>query len=482
MGRTSKAVTGFLLVCAIAAVTVPAGIHLAPVFLPQEPGTVAVLPAAQTMPTSLSEISGVTALADNAPIPDTAQLASKLKKALTFDDDGTFGVYVTDAMSGKELFSQRGTTAATPASNLKLLTAAATLTTLGPDTRFSTRAVAGTTSNHIVLVAGGDSLLTAGKGAEDSVMAHAGLQDLAEQTAVSLTKAGITAPVTLSIDDTLFTGPTLSPAWADGDVDAGEIAPIYPMALYAGRRVPEVLTGPRPQDSAVAVTEAFAKALEEAGISTKGAITREKAPALGDDGGAGANANAGQPGTVLASVASATVAQQTQYMLRESDNYVAEVLGRMTAVKLGKEASNTGAVAAVRQVASDLGMPMDVIKTTDNCGLGVGNLISPKELVHMLSLMLEKPGSVLSQALPGLPIAGLTGSLSSRFGTPSVLSGAGLVHAKTGSLNLVTSLSGYVVNDHGRLLIFSILGNGFTDGAAAARPVLDAAAAVLADS
>ncbi|MGO2542621.1 MAG: D-alanyl-D-alanine carboxypeptidase/D-alanyl-D-alanine endopeptidase, partial [Specibacter sp.] len=283
-----------------------------------------------------------------------------------------------------------------------------------------------------------------------------------------------------------------------GDVDAGEIAPIYPMALYAGRFAPEVLTGPRPQDSAVAVAEAFAQALEDAGVATTGAITRGKAPAAGGDAAGGADASqtgaaqsgtaqsgsvqpgSVQPGAVLGSVESATVAEQTQYMLSESDNYVAEVLGRMVAVKMGKAASNSGAVAAVRQVAGELGMPMDSIATTDNSGLAAGNLISPQQLVKMLSLMLADPAADIGQALPGLPVAGLTGSLEHRFVTAPALDGAGLVRAKTGSLNLVTSLSGYVVNSEGRLLVFSILGNGLTGGAIAARPVLDAAAGVLA--
>ncbi|WP_449374134.1 D-alanyl-D-alanine carboxypeptidase/D-alanyl-D-alanine endopeptidase [Arthrobacter psychrolactophilus] len=250
------------------------------------------------------------------------------------------------------------------------------------------------------------------------------------------------------------------------------------MALNAGRVAPGVLTGARPQDSAVAVGEAFAAALESVGVTTSGAITRGTAPV------AEASATSGQvqPGTGLASVSSATVAEQTQYMLEESDNYVAEVLARMTAAKLGLDASNAGAVTAVRQVVTELGLPMDDIVTTDNCGLATGNLISPKRFVELLTLMLDDPSSDIGQALQGLPIAGLTGSLSGRFTSSSQLPGAGLVRAKTGSLNQVTSLSGYVVNSDGRLLVFSILGNGLTDGAAAARPVVDAAAAVLAQS
>lgn len=495
MRRTSKILTSGLLICALAAVTVPAGVHLAPAFLPQSPAAVAVVPAAQQMPTELAEISSVKPLVDTAPLPDPAKLAAGLQKALAYDGEGTFGVHVADAATGQELFSQNGTTALTPASNLKLLTAAAALHTLGADSRFPTRVVAGAAANEVVVVAGGDAMLGEGAGKAEQAMGHAGLADLAREAAGRLTAADVAGPVTVTIDDSLFTGPALNPSWADGDVEMGEIAPIYPMALHAGRLMPEVLSGPRPQDSAVAVAEAFARALETAGVATFGPITRGAAPALVDGVAGGDPADGGDPGadaaapsralpagTMLGEVLSATVAEQTQYMLAESDNYVAEVLARMAAAKLGREASNTGSVAAVRQVAAGLGLPMDGITTTDNCGLAVGNLISPAKLAQLVGIMVSAPASDMGHSLPGLPIAGLSGSLAERFDKAPQLAGAGLVRAKTGSLNSVSSLSGYVINSQGRLLVFSIIGNGLTDGGAAARPVVDAAAAVLAQS
>lgn len=465
MGRTSKAVTSGLLICALAAVSVPAGLYLAPAFLPQDPAAVAVVPAAQLAPTTISAVSGVNPLSEQGPLPDAAQLSKELKKALAYDGEGTFSMYVTDVSSGTELFSQDGKVARIPASNLKLLTAAAALKTLGPDTRLRTEVRAGDSPQEIVLRGGGDSMLAAGDSDPASVMGYAGLATLAKQTAAALTKAKVKGPITLSVDDTLFTGPALNPKWAKGDVDAGEIAPIFPLALNAGRFEPGVLSGPRPQDSAVVAAQAFAEALAEAGVTTTATISR-----------------ASGTGATLASVDSATIAQQTQYMLDESDNYVAEVMGRMVAVTLDREASNTSAVAAVRHVVEELGLPLDGVVTTDNSGLAEGNLISAERLVKMVTLLLADPSSNIGAALPGLPIAGLSGSLAQRFTAEPQLSGAGVVRAKTGSLNEVTALSGYVINSHGRLLAFSILGNDLTGGAAAARPVLDGAAAVLAQS
>lgn len=474
MGRTSKFVTSGLLICALAAVSVPVGLHLAPAFLPKDPAAVAVLPAAQQPPTTLAGISGVAPLIDTTPMPDAAKLTTELENALAFDGEGTFSMYVADALTGKELFSQDGGSARTPASNLKLLTATAALKTLGSGTRFSTKAVAGDGRNEIVLLAGGDSMLSAGESEPYSAMGHAGLADLARSTAQVLATAGSKGPFSISIDDALFTGPALNPRWAVEDVDAGEIAPIFPMAMYAGRTSPGVMTGPRPQDSALAVAEAFADALDDAGVATTGNIIRAEAPA------ATQGAAKGKPGTVLATVESATVAEQIGYMLAESDSYSAEVLGRMVAVKLGRPADNTNAVAAVREVLGGLGLPMDTIITTDNCGLAADNQISPRQLVQLLSILLADPGADIGQVLPALAIAGLRGTLEDRFIHGAEIGAAGLVHAKTGTLNQVSALSGYVINSHGRLLIFSVLGNGLTGGGVAARPVLDAAASVLA--
>lgn len=476
MGRTSKVVTSGLLICALAAIGVPVGMELIPAFLPKDPAVIAVVPSAQLAPTTLNSVTSVAPLDAGAPLPDVDKLAADLTKALKYDGAGTFGMYVTDALTGEPLFSQDGKTAAIPASNLKLLTAAAALTTLDPESRFTTKAVTGDDANQIMLVAGGDSMLTSGDSIDNAVMGRAGLATLANETAGALKAAGTTGPVTLAIDDTLFIGAPLNHRWAKEDVEAGEIAPIFPMALNAARFAAGDMGGPRPQDSSVAVAEAFAQELEKAGVDTIGAITRSQARDTQSSG------SAARSGKLLASVDSATVAEQTQYMLDESDNYVAEVLGRMVALKLGKPASNEGAVAAVRQAVSGLGLPMDSILSVDNCGLGGGNLISPQHIVQLLSLMLADPGSDIAQALPGLPIAGLTGSLSDRFASTPAADGAGLVRAKTGSLLLVTALSGYVVNSDGRLLIFSILGNGLSDGAVSARPVVDAAAAVLAAS
>ncbi|GAA4662474.1 D-alanyl-D-alanine carboxypeptidase/D-alanyl-D-alanine endopeptidase [Arthrobacter cryoconiti] len=464
MGRTSRTVTSALLVLALAAITVPVGINLVPVLLANEPAVVSVLPAAQLAPTSLSAIQGISSVSPQAPLPDPAQLAKDLNTALAFDG-GTFSAQVSDAITGQTLYSKDGEEPGIPASNLKLLTSAAALKSLGATTRMSTTVLAGTTPGSLVLRAGGDAMLAEGESKPSAVMGHAGLETLARETAVALAKTGTAGPVTLSIDDSLFSGPALNPGWDIEDVNAGEIAPIYPMALYAGRTAPNQ-PAPRPVDSGIAVATAFAAALEKAGVATTGTITRTSTAT----------------DNVLAKVESATVAAQVQYLLVESDNYLAEVMGRLVAVKEKQPGSAVGATKAVRSVLTGLGLSLDAVTMVDNCGLALGNLISAHDLVKTVSLLLASEGTDVGQAVAGLPIAGLNGTLNGRFASAPSLSAAGVVRAKTGTLRTVSALSGYVLNAQGRLLVFSIMGNNLTAGPASAIPTIDAAATVLAKS
>src|SRR6185312_10822654 len=130
MGRTSKIVTGGLLVCALVAISIPVGREVVPGLFPQDPSTAVTTPAAQLPPTKLSQVASVSALNPEAPLPDSAALSDQLKQALKYDGAGTVSVYVSDALSGKELYSQDGWTARIPASNQKLLTAGAALAAL----------------------------------------------------------------------------------------------------------------------------------------------------------------------------------------------------------------------------------------------------------------------------------------------------------------------------------------------------------------
>ena len=154
-------------------------------------------------------------------------------------------------------------------------------------------------------------------------------------------------------------------------------------------------------------------------------------------------------------------------MLQTSDNYLTEVLGRMAAVAGGKPGSNDGATAAVLQQLAGAG---------HRHGTASASPTSPAWRWATRS----RPGSwpTSSGPSPPAPTPRLRAALAaSRWQasparsaagtrTPPQRAGAGLVRAKTGTLNTVIALSGYVVDADGRLLVFSFIGNGLTPGAA----------------
>lgn len=477
----------------VVAVALPAGIAIAPAFLGQDRPSDAsqAVPPWQQVPTRLSAPGGGSAVAglpgDTAPVPAGAVLAAQLNETLKTDGGGTFTGIVQDAATGQVLFDRAADDARIPASNMKLLTAGAALRVLGPDHRFTTRVVAGPTPGSVVLTGGGDVLLGAGESAPGAVLGHAGLATLAQATVRALqdsTDGGATGTISVLLDDSLFSGPSLSRAWSPEDVAAGEMAPLYPLALNSARFDPAKTTGPRPQDAAMAAAEAFAARLREAGaaagLSVAPGVARvQPGTAPDSDQGKDDQGKASEHAKVLAEVQSATVGQQVDLMLQTSDNYLAEVMGRMTALGVGRPGGSDDAIAAVLQQVKDMGISADTIRAADVSGLAPANQVSARQLTDVVRAMTSGTDTRLRAALAGFPVAGLSGTLGDRYTDAATAAGAGLVRAKTGTLNTVIALSGYVVDADGRLLVFSFVGNGLTPGAAN-KAALDRSASVLA--
>ena len=114
---------------------------------------------------------------------------------------GRVGAVVIDTASGKTLGQVNADQLMTPASSSKVVAAATALKTLGPDYRFTTSThLAG---NKLFLRGNGDQLLSAGSGNPAATSGHAGLADLAAQTAQQL-KEKKTTSVQLFLDESVF--------------------------------------------------------------------------------------------------------------------------------------------------------------------------------------------------------------------------------------------------------------------------------------
>jgi D-alanyl-D-alanine carboxypeptidase/D-alanyl-D-alanine-endopeptidase (penicillin-binding protein 4) len=115
-------------------------------------------------------------------------------------------------------------------------------------------------------------------------------------------------------------------------------------------------------------------------------------------------------------------------------------------------------ITVVKNFLTGIGIAPDAIVQYDGSGLSRHNLITPAAVVQLYSYMGTK--SKYSQAWrDSLTIAGVDGTLRNRFkGTR----GEANVRGKTGTIDQVSALSGYLTTAGGEQLVFSMLVNGVT--------------------
>lgn len=417
--------------------------------------TLEPLPSPAPFPTvAAAEIDGpaLTGLDPTAPVPAAGQVQAKVD-ALAADArlGPSVGITVADQLTGEVLATRSAATGRQPASIAKVLTAVAALTALGPDATLPTTAVRA--GDQLVLVGGGDIMLGEEAGDPDAVDGRAGLGDLADQTAQALLADGVST-VSLGVDDSLFTGPTTAPGWDPSYLSDGYVAPVTALAVHIGKVQTTVEYSVRQADPALAAGQVFASRLAERGITVTG-VVRTTAP----DG-------AVQVGVVT----SAPVRDVTEYFLRTSDNTVTEAVGRLVAVDQGRPASFEGATAAVLDVVATLGVDTTGARLADASGLAAGSAVPATTFLQAVQLSTSPAHPELRDIVVGMPIGGLTGTLTTRFTTSDA---RGLVRAKTGSLQGVTSLAGTVVTADGRALDFVVMADQTPGNQPNARAAVD---------
>lgn len=404
------------------------------------------IPAAPGLAAAVQVPPVVSALDANAPTPAPAGFAAQVSPLLA---DPALGPSVSatfvDTTTGRVLLDSAGSTPREPASVTKVLTSAAALSTLGPDTTLATTVVAQPGSTALSVVAGGDILMGSGPGDPDAVVGRAGLADLAEATAAALLDSG-RSTVTVSLDDSVLGGigwgESMGPGWTGTDLTSGFVAPVTGIAVNAGR-IRDENYAPRVADPGLDATQQFAAALEKAGVQVDGPIRRQKAPA-------------GAP--ELASVHSAPVAEIVAYLLDHSDNNSAEALSRLVAVHDQGQPTFAGGGQAVLKAVAGLGVDVSGCVLADGSGMSDGSKLTPAALAGTLAVASSESGGDLRALLRGLPVAGLSGSLTDRFGASSgAENGVGAVRAKTGSLTGVSALAGQVTTADGRLVSFAVI-------------------------
>ena len=426
---------------------------------------------------------------------------------------GEWGVLVVDAATGETLYEKNADRYFTPASNIKLLTTALALDKLGPGYRFRTTvethgAIAqGVLSGDLILVGRGDPNLSNRKFPFDVKEEFDGppekvLLELADQIVACGVKeisgdivgddsyfprdrypdgweiddmvweygAAISAIV---LDDNTVTL-TLTPGDKAGDRLVGVVEPTTPdFALRSEVTTSDkaekadltlvrepgstmvVVSGTLPAKSApqkrvLAIQEpaqhsasTLARLLADRGVKFWGTVRANHEPDPAE-----------ASRTVLAEHVSLPLGDTLKLVNKISQNLHTEILLRTAARQQGRWAKPDDLLKFPEEFYARAGIaPGDVVQE-DGSGMSRHDLVTPRALVALL--LYAQKQSWFPVFFGSLPVAGIDGTLSDRMKKAGMM---GRIHAKTGSVTHVQTLSGFADTPGGRRLIFSFLSN-----------------------
>ena len=468
-----------------------------------------------------------TAFASEPTAPLTDGFRQQIQSSLQlpqFQGLSFVGVQILDSASGTELFSLNEHKLFVPASNAKLFSSAAALDVFGPDHTFATQVeftgiLAGTTlEGDLILRGGGDPTFTG-----------ADMRALAQTVAQSVQVVN----GDLIVDATLFNSPHKGPGWMwDDEPDPYSMsisalmidynAVQVQVTLENGKPVPRLsLPGPYPPLSYYAVpgpvtiqrrpfehgievvgTEmppsgvvngslsvldpelwagtVFRALLQENGVRFVDQVEqRSLFPETTSNPSIVTVAQKRVAGNPLAQTTGKPLGEVIALFNKPSENAIGEMLlHHLDAPTEAEPATwNGGSLALTTWLVESVGIPAEEFRLVDGSGLSRYNMVTPAATTKLLQHMYNHPQGEVYRA--SLPVGGVDGTLSNRLKELPVGSA---VHAKTGTMSGVSSLSGYVKNQEGRWLTFSIQVNGFVGSSAPARELQDTLCRAMAAS
>ena len=448
--------------------------------------------------------------------PAAARFATRADALLGIvpESKGDWGLLVVDARTGETLYQKNADSYFVPASNMKLFTTALALAKLGPDYRFHTTLETrgtllpdGRLVGDLILVGRGDPNLSNRKFPYETKEEFDGPPERAlAELADALVARGV-KEISGDVvgDDSYFPRERYPNGWEIGDMVWEYGAAISAIVVDDNTVTLTLVPGEKAGDPVLATVEPLTPdfilqndvSTSVADLKSDLTLTREPganlvvvrgtlparsvarklvlaieepaqhaaallASLLADrgvkiDGKTRAlhvPETDATPRTVLAEHVSVPLGDSVKLVNKISQNLHTEMLLRTAARQSGVWTTPEDLLKVPQDFYASVGIAPDDVIQTDGSGLSRHDLVTPRAIVTLLKYAQQQ--SWFAPYFVSLPVAGVDGSLQDRMkGTLA----EGRVHAKTGSVEHVRTLSGFADTPGGRRLIFSFLSN-----------------------
>jgi D-alanyl-D-alanine carboxypeptidase/D-alanyl-D-alanine-endopeptidase (penicillin-binding protein 4) len=393
--------------------------------------------------------------------------------------NATWGFVVYDPKTKKVISSYNENTPLVPASTTKLLTTETAMSTLGENYRWNTQLEysgsvdeSGTLNGNLYIVGSGDPSMGTNKA---GAWAY---RDIVQDFKEGLSREGIKkVNGDIMIQTALFKG-TISrlpenvvwlennnyylPAGTTREINPANeklivkksaalsaekkffyVSPYNNQMVYADKYEGNGILTTKLPDAPAYLANTFRTTLVKSGIPVTGKVI----PKMTD---------ASPEGRKMVSVyKSPTLADIIFYTNQHSDNGLAEALLKTVGFQsLGDQTTESGRKVVTEHLKNH-GFDMLGLNYIDGSGLSRSNNVTPiAQAKFLTSLMDEK---FYKTYLNSLPVGGQSGTLKRMFNGL----GNGQVFAKTGTLNKVKTLAGYMKTNTGKTLVFSLMVNNY---------------------
>lgn len=439
-------------------------------------------------------------------------LTALLDRALTGhgQSKARFGGRVVSLPSGDVVYDSGGRSPLIPASNMKLVVMATAIDHLGPNYEF--RTVCAVRGQDLVVLGGGDPTLGDDRlAAERKEPITAVFRDWAQRLKSSGVKQ---IPGNIVIDDSLFDRQFTHPNWPPEQHETWYEAPVGALnfadncveisvkpgksgkpatvSMVPGNTALKIInktsTGSKQTVSAhrrrgsdeVVVTGSVARAgtlgpisvndpglyfggvlrtvLAAQGIRVGGSVVRQAVPR---------DANGNPTGAHVIAVVKTPLRDALARAGKQSLGMMAEALIKLLGSRQSGIGSWESGRAVVMSFLQKVGADTADCKVDDGSGLSRLNRISPLAMTRVLQYMNTASPEKFALLRDCLAVAGVDGTLEKRMRDPAT---KGRVFAKTGYINGVRTLAGYIRTGPDSWLAFAF----FYNQAAATRPLSDA--------